>query len=338
MTPRTLMSRRAWGQHVLAGAAAAGLPGWAAPALAAAASPVPEVSRILVGFGAGGAIDVLARLLADRIAPQLGPSHRIVVDNRAGANGQIAAQALLSAPADGSTYLITPLITPVLSQLVFQKPGYDPAVDFVPVGLIAHFQFALAVPASHPARSLGEFIAWLKAHPAQANFGSPAAGSLPHFFGLLLGRAAGVDLVHVPYKGAPGMFTDLVGGRLSSAVETTSGLLPLHREGKVRILATFTERRTPDTPDVPSIVEAGYPQAKGSGWFSLWARKGTPPAAVEAVNRALNSALADPALRTRLAELALEPDPRSPQQLEQLRLADLARWRPVIEASGFKAD
>lgn len=303
-----------------------------------AQSPVPEAARILVGFGAGGTIDVLARVLAERIAPQLGRNHHIIVENRAGGNGQIAAQALLNAPADGSSYLIAPLITPVLSQLVFRKPGYDPAVDFTPVGLVAHFQFALAVPVSHPARNLNDWVAWLKANPAKANFGSPAAGSLPHFFGLLLGKAAGVDIVHVPYKGGPALFSDLIGGQLSSAIETTSGLAPLHREGKVRILATFTDKRTRELPDVPSVTEAGFPQAKGSGWYSLWARKGTPSAAVETVNRALNQTLGDPAVKARLEEWSLEADPRTPLQLEQLRLADIAKWRPVIEASGFRAD
>lgn len=165
---------------------------------------------------------------------QLGGKHHLIVDNKPGAGGQIAVQALLSAPADGSTFLIAPLITPVLSQIVYKKPGYDPAKDFTPVGLVAHFQFALAVP------------------------------------------------------------------------------------------VTF--------------AESGYPKAVGSGWYSLWARSGTPVATVAAFNRALNKALADPVVKARLDELALDPDPRSPQALEQLRLAEIAKWRSVIEASGFWAD
>lgn len=337
MTHNIGLTRRALGRHVVGGAVA-GVSWLALPGQAFAHGAVPETARILVGFGAGGPIDVLARLLAERIAPQLGKNHHIVVENKAGGNGQIAAQALLNAPADGSNYLLTPLITPVLSQLVFRKPGYDPAVDFSPVGLVAHFQFALAVPASHPAKTLGEFVTWLKANPSKANFGSPAAGSLPHFFGLLLGTAAAVDMVHVPYKGGPALFTDLIGGQLSSAIETTSGLAPLHKEGKVRVLATFTDKRTRELPDVPGVVEAGYPQAKGSGWYSLWARKGTPATAIQAVNKALNLALADPGVKAKLTDLSLDADPKTPEQLESLRLADLAKWRPVIEASGFKAD
>lgn len=323
-----------------AAAVAAALVGgaWPLQTLAQAASAVPESSRILIGFGAGGGIDLLARLLAERIGPLLGPGHHVIVENKPGGGGQIAASTLLNAPADGATYLLAPLITPVLSQIVYTKPGYDPAVDFVPVGLTAHFQFALAVPASHPAKTVPEFVAWLKANKDKANFGSPAAGSLPHFFGLLLGDAAGVDIVHVAYKGGGPMLADLAGGQISSAIQTTTELLPLHRQGKIRILGTFSEKRTRELPEIGTFAEAGYPKAVGSGWYSLWARKGTPPAAVAAFNRALNLALVDPKVKSKLDELALDPDPRTPEALEKLRVAEIAKWRPVIEASGFRAD
>ncbi|ACY31840.1 MULTISPECIES: tripartite tricarboxylate transporter substrate-binding protein [Comamonas] len=327
-------SRRLFLQQSLLAASSAGF-SLNSLAKAAEISAVPQSSRILVGFGAGGGIDLLARVLAENIAAQLGRSHYVVVDNKPGANGQIAAQTLLNAPSDGSTYLIAPLITPVLSQIVYKKPGYDPARDFSPVGLLAHFQFGLAVPARHPARNIQEYVAWLKANPEKANFGSPAVGSLPHFFGLLLGEAAGVNIVHVPYKGGPAMMTDLISGQLASAIQTTSELAPLHKEGKVRILGTFGNQRSRELPDVPTFAEAGYPKATGSGWYSLWARKGTSPEAIAAVNRAVNHALLDPKLQPRWAELSLQPDPRTPQALEQLRVAEVAKWRPVIANSGF---
>ncbi|MFT4240700.1 MAG: tripartite tricarboxylate transporter substrate-binding protein [Acidovorax sp.] len=322
-------------RSLLGAASAAAL--WAAAPPAGAQQAVPESARIIVGFGAGGNIDILARLIAEQVGPLLGPRHHIRVENRPGGGGQIAAQQLLAAPADGSTYLIAPLITPVLSQLVYDKPGYDPKVDFTPVGLVAHFQFALAVPASHPARDARELIAWFKAHPDKANFGSPAAGSLPHFFGLLLGEAADVEIVHVAYKGGPALLADLGGGQLSSAVSTVSELLPLHRQGRIRIISTFGPQRATELPQVPTLAQQGYAQATGSGWFSLWARAGTPPAAVAAFNRALNTVLASPAAKAKLAELALEPDPRTPQYLEQLRVAEIEKWRSVIAASGFRA-
>lgn len=329
----SLLSRR-----TVLGAASAALALGTLPRALAQATAVPEQSRILVGFGAGGGIDVLARTLAERIGPLLSPKHHVIVDNKPGGNGQIAANLFLNAPADGATYLLAPLITPVLSQLVYNKPGYNPAVDFTPVGLTAHFQFALAVPANHPAKTAPELLAWFKANPTKANFGSPAAGSLPHFFGLLLGGAANADIVHVPYKGGPALLADLAGGQLSSAITTSSEFLPLHKEGKVRILATFGEKRTRELPDVPTLAELGFPKAVGSGWYSIWARKGTPPAAVAAFNRALNTALGEPAVKARLAELALEPDPRTPEALEKLRLAEIEKLRPVIVASNFRAD
>lgn len=325
-------SRRFFLQHAVLASSLAGLSG---PTQAKA---LPSSSRILVGFGAGGSIDQLARILAEQIAPQLGKNHYVVVDNRPGANGQIAAQLLLNTPADGSTYLIAPLITPVLSQIVYQNPGYDPAKDFAPVGLLAHFQFALAVPAQHPARNVQQYLDWLRVHPQQANFGSPAVGSLPHFFGLLLGEAAGVPIVHVPYKSGPAMITDLVGGQLTSAIQSTSELLQLHQKGKIRILGTFAHQRSTALPDVPTFTEAGYPSASGSGWYSLWARQGTPPEAIATVNRAVNLTLADPKLQAKWAELSLQPDPRTPQELEALRVAEIAKWSPVIKASGFQIE
>lgn len=328
------VSRRGALGAAVAATVMAQLPGQAG----AQSAGVPENARIIVGFGAGGAGDLLARVLAERIGPLLGPRHHVIVENRPGAGGQIAAAALLSAPADGGTYLLAPLITPVLSQLVYARPGYDPARDFAPTGLVAHFQFALAVPASHPAKTASELIAWFKANPARANFGSPAAGSLPHFFGLLLGEAAGVDMVHVAYKGGPALLTDLAGGQLSSAISTSSELLQLHKEGRIRILATFGSKRSRELPDVPTLAELGYPQALGTGWYSLWARKGTPSPATAAFNRALNTALGEPAVRARLDELALDPDPRTPAELERLRVAEVEKWRPVIAASGFRAD
>ncbi|WP_417282844.1 tripartite tricarboxylate transporter substrate-binding protein [Comamonas sp.] len=330
-------SRRTFLQQSLLAISAASAASFSLTALAKAAegAAIPQASRILVGFGAGGGIDQLARVLADNIAPQLGKGHYVVVDNKPGANGQIAAQTLLNAAPDGSTYLIAPLITPVLSQIVYKKPGYDPARDFAPVSLLAHFQFGLAVPAKHPARNIQEYVAWLKAHPQQANFGSPAVGSLPHFFGLLLGEAAQVNIVHVPYKGGPAMMTDLISGQLASAIQTTSELAPLHKEGKVRILGTFGTARTKELPEIPTFTEAGYPKAVGSGWYSLWARKGTSPQAIAAVNQAVNSALSNPSLQSKWSELSLQPDPRTPAALEQLRVAEVAKWRPVITASGF---
>ncbi|KAF1046979.1 Bug family tripartite tricarboxylate transporter substrate binding protein [Xylophilus sp.] len=317
--------------------------GFLAGALAAAVPGIVQAqsgtSRILVGFAAGGGGDLVARLLAERLPRHLGAAgQNVLVDNRPGGAGKIAVDALRNAPPDGNTLLLAPLVTPVLSQLVFRNPGYDPARDFAPVGVVGHFQFGLAVPASHPARDVPSFIAWLKANPAKAYFGSPSPGSLPHFFGLLLGEAAGVDYTHVSYRGGAPMLNDLAAGQITSGIDTVQKLLELHRSGRIRVLGVFAPRRVPQLPDVPTLAEQGYPKATGSGWYSLWAVAGTPVARQREWNAALNATLREPAVQKKFDEWALEPAPGTPEQLEALRRSDIEKWRLVIAASGFKAD
>lgn len=295
-------------------------------------------TRVLVGFASGGGGDQVARLIAERLPAAFGDGRSVIVDNRPGGAGKIAVDALLSAPADGRTVLLAPLITPVLSQIVFSRPGYDPARDFAPIALVSHFQFALAVPASHPARTASEFVQWLKANPQKANFGCPSPGSLPHFFGLLLGEAAGVEMLHVAYKGGSPMLADLAGGQITAGIDTDTELLPLHRAGKIRILGSFAPRRVAALPDIPTFAELGYPKASGSAWYSLWARKGVPATAQAELNRAVNTVLGEADVQRKFADWGQTPDPRTPEALERFRVAEIAKWRPVIEASGFRGD
>lgn len=325
-------------RRLVAGAAA--LPGIAAlGGLSRVAwAQVPPQSRIIVGFAAGGGADLIARMLAERMRDSLPPGTQIVVENRAGAGGKIAVDALRASPADGSAMLLAPLVTPVLSQLTFRDPGYDPAKDMTPIGMIGHFQFALAVNAGHAAKSMPEFVAWLKSNRDKANFGSPSLGSLPHFFGVMLGRAIGVDMVHVAYRGGAPMLTDLMGGQIACGLDTHIELIELHRSGRIRILASFADKRSALIPEVPTMAELGYKDATGSGWYSLWAPARTPPAVVAALNNALNNALAHPDIREKLTRTGTEPATSTPEGLEQFRLAEIEKWRPIIAASGFKAD
>ena len=182
----------------------------ASPRLVAA--QVPAQSKIIVGFAAGGGADLIARMLADKMRDGLPTGTQIIVENKTGAGGKIAVDALRASPADGSAMLLAPLVTPVLSQLTFNNPGYNPATDMTPVGMVGHFQFALAVPPNHPAKNMAEFVSWLKANKEKANYGSPSPGSLPHFFGIMLGRTIGVDMLHIAYKGGAPMLNDLMGG------------------------------------------------------------------------------------------------------------------------------
>jgi tripartite-type tricarboxylate transporter receptor subunit TctC len=292
--------------------------------------------RVMVGFPPGGSIDVVARVLADKMKDEL--KANIVVENRAGAGGRLAADLLKSAPADGSVVMITPVVVPVLAPLVFSKLNYNPATDFAPVGHVCNFNFALSIPASLPAKTVAEFVAWLKANPQRANFGSPAAGSLPHFFGEILSREAKADMVHVPFAGGAALMTALVGGQVSAGIDVVLEALEAHRAGRVRILATSGERRSAVLPDVPTFKESGYPGIVASGWFAMYAPARTPAASVDAINRALNKALAHPEVLDRFGRLALEAGGGSPADLRALEQASTARWAPVVKATGFRAD
>jgi tripartite-type tricarboxylate transporter receptor subunit TctC len=227
---------------------------------------------------------------------------------------------------------------PVLAPLVFSKLNYNPATDFAPVGHVCNFNFALSIPASLPAKTVAEFVAWLKANPQRANFGSPAAGSLPHFFGEILSREAKADMVHVPFAGGAALMTALVGGQVSAGIDVVLEALEAHRAGKVRILATSGERRSAVLPDVPTFKESGYPGIVASGWFAMYAPARTPAASIDAINRALNKALAHPEVLDRFGRLALEAGGGSPADLRALEQASTARWAPVVKATGFRAD
>ena len=292
--------------------------------------------RVMVGFPPGGSIDIVARVLAEKMKDEL--KANIVVENRAGAGGRLAADLLKSAPADGSVVMITPVVVPVLAPLVFSKLNYNPGTDFAPVGHVCNFNFALSIPASLPAKTVAEFVAWLKANPQKANFGSPAAGSLPHFFGEILSREARADMVHVPFAGGAALMTALAGGQVSAGIDVVLEALEAHRAGKVRILATSGERRSAVLPDVPTFKESGYPGIVASGWFAMYAPARAPAASIDAINRALNKALTHPEVLERFGKLALEAGGGSPADLRALEQASTARWAPVVKATGFRAD
>jgi tripartite-type tricarboxylate transporter receptor subunit TctC len=301
-----------------------------------ATAQVDKPVKILVGFAPGGSADIAGRLLADRLKDEL--KQPVVVDNKPGAGGRIAAEQLKNAPADGSTIMLAPIVVPVLAPLVFSKLPYDPLVDFAPVAAVANFQFGLSVNATHPAKTVQELVAWWKANPAQANFGSPAPGSLPHFFGVMIARDAGVDLVHVPYNGGGPLMNALMGNQVSSAIDTLVDQIELQRAGKIRLLASAGATRSALLPDVPTFAQSGLKGVEGTSWFAMYAPARTPEATVAQLNAAINKALASAELRERYAKLGLEPTGGTPADLAALMQRDRERWAPVVKASGFKAD
>lgn len=292
--------------------------------------------RVLVGFPPGGSIDIVARVLAEKMRDDL--KANLIIENKAGAGGRVAADLLKSAPADGSVVMITPVVVPVLAPLVFSKLNYNPATDFAPVGHVCNFNFALSVPAGLPAKNIAEFVTWLKANPQKANFGSPAPGSLPHFFGEMLSREAKADMVHVPFAGGAAMMNAIMGGQVSAGIDVVLESLEAHKAGKVRILATSGDKRSAVLPDVPTFKESGYPSIVASGWFAMYAPAKTPAPAIDAMNRALNKALAHPDVLERFGKLALEAGGGSAADLTKLEQASTARWAPVVKATGFRAD
>lgn len=312
-------------------------------ALAAAASLMPlahaqadKTIKVLVGFPPGGSIDIVSRVLAEKMKDDL--KANIIIENKAGAGGRVAADLLKSSPADGSVVMITPVVVPVLAPLVFSKLNYNPATDFAPVGHVCSFNFALSVPANLPVKNISEFVAWLKANPQKANFGSPAPGSLPHFFGEMLSREAKADMVHVPFAGGAAMMNAIMGGQVSAGIDVVLEALEAHKAGKVRILATSGDKRSAVLPDVPTFKESGYPNIVASGWFAMYAPAKTPAASIEAINRSLNKALTHPDVLDRFGKLALEAGGGSAADLTRLEQASTARWAPVVKATGFRAD
>jgi tripartite-type tricarboxylate transporter receptor subunit TctC len=301
-----------------------------------AQAQVDKPVRLLVGFAPGGSTDIAARVIADRLTAEL--KQNVFVENKPGAGGRIAAAMLKDAAPDGSTLMLAPIFVPVLAPLVFSKLAYDPVVDFAPVAHVANFQFGISVNAGHPAKNMQDLVAWFKANAAQANFGTPASGSLPHFFGVMISRSAGIDLVHVPFNGGGPLLNALVGNQVSSSIDALVDQIQMHRGGKIRILATSGAARSPETPDVPTFAEAGLKGVEGSSWFAVFAPARTSAATLRQLNTTINKALEAPELKERFAKLSLEPTGGSAADLVVIMKRDSERWGPVIKASGFKSD
>lgn len=292
--------------------------------------------RLMVGFPAGGSIDTVARVLADKMKDDL--RQPIVIENKPGAGGRLAAELLKNAAPDSGIYMITPVVVPVLAPLVFSKLNYNPQSDFTPVGHVCNFGFGLSVKADHPAKNVSELITWFKNNSQKASFGSPAAGSLPHFFGLLLGREAQVDIIHVAYNGGAPLQTAVIGDQVPAGIDVVLEWLQNHKAGKVRVIATSGMTRSRALPDVPTFREQGYPNIVGGGWFAVYAPAKAPAAEIERVNRALNKALAMPDVNDKFLSLGLETGGGSPADLIKLMDTDIQRWGPIVKASGFRAD
>jgi tripartite-type tricarboxylate transporter receptor subunit TctC len=314
----------------------------AAPLLAAAprlwAQAAFDTVRIVTGFPPGGTSDTICRRVAAKMAPSYGKS--VVVDNRTGAGGQIAIQAVKGMTPDGTALLQTPMSMLGIYPHIYKKLPYDPVVDLTPASLGATFDFGFAVGPAVPAsvKSMPEFLAWCKANPAQANFGSPAAGSVPHFIGVLLGRSADIDLKHVPYRGTQPAILDMVGGQVQ-AVSGPIGEFTQHvAAGKCRLLAATGAARSKFAPDTPTLQEQGLKDMVFSEWFGFYLPGKAAADVVQRANAALRMALADKETVDGLAVMGLESRSSSPAELAAMLKTDTERWGPIVKTIGFTAD
>jgi len=292
--------------------------------------------RIIVGFAPGGTADLIARVVGDKLKDTIGQP--VIVENRPGAAGRIAADAVKAAAPDGSTIMVMPIGPMAVVPHTLKAIPFDPIKDFTAVGLGATFQFALAAGPGSPAKTWAEFATWAKANPAKASYATSAAGSLPHFVGVLLSRDIGVDMVHVAYKGSGAYMNDLIGGQVPSAIDTVADLSEQYRAGKIRILATTGEKRAPATPEVPTFSELGLKNVVASGWFGFFAPANTPKAVIDTLNRGINKALTSPDVVERLTKLGMDPATSTPDEFARIVASDYAKWGPIVKASGFTAD
>ncbi|MEX0590086.1 MAG: Bug family tripartite tricarboxylate transporter substrate binding protein [Xanthobacteraceae bacterium] len=291
--------------------------------------------RIVFPFAAGGSGDALTRMLAEQLRAAL--NRPVVVENVTGAAGRLGTRQVIAAVPDGRTLLLTPIAPVAVYQHVYKDLGYNPLTDLVSVSQVAAFEFGIAVGPQVPVKTLRELVQWAKANPKQASYGSPAAGSLPHFFGVLFGRAAGIDLVHVGYRGSAPAMTDLAGGQIPIVVTTTSDMLAMHKAGRVNILATSDSKRSPLVPDVPTFREAGY-DIEGAAWYAVFAPAKTPVAIVDQYSKILSDAVKRPETKEQLLKMGLYATGTTREELAKIQKDDSDRWAPAVKASGFTPD
>lgn len=291
--------------------------------------------KILVGFPPGGSVDIVARLLADKLRVTLGQS--VIIDNKPGAGGRIAMTELRRATPDGQTLALSPSGVLVVQPWLFANLGYDSNKGFPPIARVTTFDFAITAGPSAPAGDVKAILAWMKANPAKANYATSGAGTLPHFAGQLLGQATGVALTHVGYKGGAPAATDLIGGQVPLMVDTASETIEHHRSGKVRIVAVTGEARSKSLPDVPTLKESGI-DVVADGFFGLFGPAGVASDVVMRLNRAVGDALRAPDLQEKLQNIGLVANYGSAQELASLQAEHYKRWKAPIKAAGFKPE
>ena len=291
--------------------------------------------KLMVGFPPGGGTDAIARILADKLKDQLATT--VVVDNKAGAGGQIAAQALKIAPADGSVLFLSHDHTISILPLVMKNPGFEPAKDFVAVAGFATFVNALAVSGGTPAKSVNEYVAWARSQGNKGNVGVPAPASVPEFLVKVIGEKYKLDLIAAPYRGSAPMMADMLGNQIGAGVASVPDFIENHKAGKVRVVAVLGNVRQAALPDVPTFAELGFAGFEDVPYYGIFAPVGTPKTVIDRLSDAVAKVVAMPDVKEKLTAMGLTVGYMPPAQLASREQAYAQTWTKIIKASGFQA-
>lgn len=332
MHQRPSSHRRTWLAHGLRALAGAGaLAMMPASAWAQAPAYPTKPVHIVVTFTPGGAPDILARVLADKLGQRWGQT--VIVDNKPGAGGNIGADAVAKAPGDGHMLVVGTVGTHAINGALYKKMPYDMVKDFTPIGLLATTPNVLVVNNEVPAKTLKEFID-LGKRQGNMSFASSGSGTSIHVSGELFKSMTGIDMKHVPYKGRASAIPDLLGGRVTMMFDNLPSSLPLVREGKLRALGVTSPKRSPAAPDIPTLSEAGLPGFEAVSWFALFAAPGTPKAVADKLSVQVAELLKQPDVAKKLSDLGLEPVGSTPDELARYQQTEIAKWAKVVKESG----
>lgn len=297
------------------------------------AQPAEGALRIVVGYAPGGSTDRVARIVGEKLQARLGVP--VVVDNKPGAGGRLAAQLVKAARPGENVLMVGNPAVIVVAPLVFKDNGYDAERDFTPLAHVNDYEFALAVGAAVPVRELSHLTAWLRANPEKANFGVPATGSLPHFFALMTGERAGVKAQVIGYKGSGPLITDLLGGQVPVVFDTFESLLPQHEGGKLRILASSGPKRSALAPSVPTFKEAGL-DLVATGWNAFFAPSSMAPEKAARYAALIHDVMRDADTQKRFIDQKMTPVVATQAQTQAMLEAYRAQWAPVVQKSGYQ--
>ncbi len=307
----------------------------AASAAGAAGYPDHPV-RMIVPFTPAGATDLLARLVGERLGAKLGQS--VVIDNRAGAGGNVGAEIAARAAPDGYTLLMGPASVYAISATLYPRLGYDLVKDLTPVSLVANVPHVLLVNNDVPVKSVPELVQLAKKNPGQLNIASQGSGTVSHLEAELLKHMAGIDMLHVPYRGSAPAILDLIGGRVQVMFDSIASALPHIRAGQLRAIAVASNTRSALLPNVPTVAESGLPGYSAHSWLGIFVPVGTPRSVVERLQRDLVAAIDDPKAQARLIEVGFEPKSSTQEDFAKLVREEMEKWRPVVKMSGATPD